>query len=465
MPAYPWLVVAIICIGAFIGQLDASIVQLALPELERTFHSTLASVSWVAIGYLLGYAATLPVFARISEMYGRKVIYITGYALFTAASVFSGAASSLEVLIASRLLQGIGGGMLGSNSLSILAKAVRPDQRGRAMGFVAACQAVGISAGPVLGGVLLDSVGWRWVFWVSIPFCVAALVLGWLVLPQTSLSPAGKQFDRWGAMLLSPALAAFVISLSELGTWRPEAVLLTMFLTVILLPPFLWKERSRESPLVDLQLFRIAPFLGGIIGVSACYALLYAMFFVMSFAFVRGLNESPTSAGLHLAIIPIFIGIVAPISGRMYERFGSRILTTTGMALCSAAIVVLAYSTDGMYRGVAGAGALALFGIGLGIYISPNNAATMEAAPEGQNVQAGGLLNLMRVLGCMGGISIASSTLTWRLHADTGFAKRTLEVSTDEVLIAAHQVLWTLLLFSILAGGASLVRNKAASRS
>ncbi len=465
MPSYPWLVAAIVCIGAFMGQLDASIVQLTLPVLEQNFHATLATVSWVAIGYLLAYAATLPVFARLSEIFDRKLLYVAGFALFAAASFLCGLTTDIRILIACRLLQGIGGGLLGANSITILTKAVGPDQRGRAMGFYAASQAVGISAGPVLGGLLLGTLGWRWVFWVSVPFALAGVVLGWLVLPQTVQSATPKQFDRWGAMLLSPALAALVISLSELGTWRPEAVLLTMFVTVILLPAFIWRERLRESPLIDLQLFRVAPFLGGVIGVSASYGLLYGMFFVMSFAFVRAFNQSPISAGLHLATIPIMIGITAPIAGRLYEKFGSRTLTTAGMTLSTVAIVLVADGLDRVNHDPVLLGALALFGVGLGIYIAPNNAATIAAAPEGRNAQAGGLLNLMRALGCMGGIVIASSALSWRLHVDTGFAKSTLDVSTSEIMRATHQALWALLFFSILAGGAALLRNRPPAHS
>ena len=460
MPSYPWLVVSIICIGAFIGQLDASIVQLTLPVLEQKFHATLAAVSWVAIGYLLAYAATLPVFARLSEIFGRKLLYVAGYAVFAAASLLCGFATDLPMLIACRLLQGVGGGLLGANSITILTRAVLPGQRGRAMGVYAASQAIGISAGPVLGGLILGTVGWRWVFWIAVPFAIAGVVFGWMILPLTAQPATPKQFDRWGAMLLCPALAAFVISLSKLGTWRPEAVILTMFVTVILLPPFIWRERARESPLIDLELFRIAPFLGGIIGVSASYGLLYGMFFVMSFAFVRGFHQSPLSAGLHLATIPIMIGLTAPISGRLYEKFGSRVLTTAGMVLASAAIVLLADSSSRMDQGPILLCALALFGIGLGIYIAPNNAATMEAAPEGRSPAAGGLLNLMRVLGCMGGIVIASSALSWRLHVDTGFAQRTVEVSASVIMSAVHQALWALLFFSILAGSASLLKNR-----
>jgi EmrB/QacA subfamily drug resistance transporter len=458
MPAYPWLVMSITCIGAFMGQLDASIVQLTLPVLERDFHATLASVSWVAIGYLLSYAATLPVFARASEIFGRKLLYIAGYAVFAAASLLCGLATSLPILIGCRLLQGIGGGLLGANSITILTRSVAPERRGQAMGFYAASQAIGISAGPFFGGLLLGTIGWRWVFWVSAPFALAGAVLGWFILPQTTSSGNVKQFDHWGAMLLSPALAAFVISLSELGTWRPEAVLLMMFVTVILLPAFIWRERSLQNPLIDFGLFRVSPFLGGIIGVSASYGLLYAMFLVMSFAFARGFHESPISAGLHLAIIPIMIGITAPISGRLYEKFGSRTLTTTGMTLASMAIIVLASGSDGMNRLVL-TGALAFFGIGLGLYVAPNNAATMAAAPDGHSTEAGGLLNLTRVLGCMSGIVVGSSALAWRLRIDTGIGKRTTEASTHQIMNATHQALWALLFFSILAGAAALLRK------
>ncbi len=227
MPSYPWLVVAIICIGAFVGQLDASIVQLTLPVLEQNFHATLAAVSWVAIGYLLAYAATLPVFARMSEIFGRKLLYVAGYAVFAAASLLCGLATDLPTLIACRLLQGIGGGLLGANSITLLTKAVLPGRRGRAMGFYAASQAIGISAGPVIGGLLLGTLGWKWVFWISVPFAMAGAVFGWLILPQTVQANTPKQFDNWGAMLLSPALAAFIISLSEIGTWRTEAIILS----------------------------------------------------------------------------------------------------------------------------------------------------------------------------------------------------------------------------------------------
>ena len=179
-PYYPWVVVGTTCIAAFIGQLDASIVQLILPTLEHEFLARLSEVSWVAIAYLLAYAAFLPVFARIAGIAGRKLMYLIGFALFRLASALCGLASDLAQLIAFRALLGIAGAMLGANSIVILVRAAGPSRQGRAMGIFAAAQAVGVTIGPVVGGVLLAALGWRWVFWVSVPLALAGAVsAGW----------------------------------------------------------------------------------------------------------------------------------------------------------------------------------------------------------------------------------------------------------------------------------------------
>ena len=203
---YPWLVVGTTCIAAFIGQLDASIVQLTLPTLEHDFVARLSVVSWVAIAYQLGFASSLPVFARLAEIAGRKVMYLTGFVLFTLASALCGLASDLPQLVAFRVLQGIGGAMLGANSIVILVKAAGHGRQGRAMGIFAAAQAVGVSMGPLAGGVLLAALGWRWVFWVNLPFGLAAAVIGWLVIPRTTDLGSDRRFDWLGRNSADPGI-------------------------------------------------------------------------------------------------------------------------------------------------------------------------------------------------------------------------------------------------------------------
>ena len=237
---YPWLVVGVTCIGGFIGQLDASIVQLALPRLEREFGANLDAVGWVAIAYLLAFASALPIFARLSETKGRKLLYLTGYAVFTLASALCGMASDLRLLIAFRALQGVGGALLGANSITILVKAAGPSRLGRAMGLFAAAQAVGISIGPVIGGLILATLGWRWIFLVSVPCGLAGVIVGWLALPQTPPSTASKRFDWQGAILLTPALTSLILMLNEGQAWgfKSAAMLCALLVAAYVPPPF-----------------------------------------------------------------------------------------------------------------------------------------------------------------------------------------------------------------------------------
>ena len=298
-PWYPWLIVGVTCIGAFIGQVDASIVQLALPQLGQVFHAKLDAVSWVSLAYLLAFASFLPIFGRLCAMFGRKLMYLLGYLVFTVASMVCGFAPDLTSPVAFRVLQGVGGAMLGANSISILVKAVDQSRRARAMGYFAAAQAIGVSAGPAVGGLLLGAFGWRWIFWVVVPFGIAAAGLGWLALPQTAGPSRDKRFDWYGALLLTPALTALVLVLNEISAWgaASPALLGCVATAVVLMALFVRLERASAIPLVDLRLFRQAAFTRGSIGVVAGYAMLYGMFFVMSFALVRGYHDSSELAG------------------------------------------------------------------------------------------------------------------------------------------------------------------------
>jgi len=460
---YPWLVVGTTCIGAFMGQVDASIVQLALPALERNFDASLNAVSWVAIAYSLAFASVLPLFARFSEIFGRKLPCVGGYALFSAASAACGMAPSLRLLILFRVVQGIGGALVGANSITILVRAAGPERRGRAMGILATAQAIGVSAGPILGGLLLAMFGWQWVFWVTVPFGLFAALLSWCVFPQTTGLGHDKRLDWPGALFLIPALVFLVVSLNKVQAWGVTSPLLisALFAAMILLLFFAWRERRTTSPLLDLQLFRMPAFSGGVLAVLLSYALLYSMFFLMSFAFVRGFHESPTTSGIRLAIIPIALGLVAPMSGGLCDRLGVRVLTSAGMACCLAGIVLLPLGLAGVSgHRPALIVAAALFGIGLGVFIAPNNSATIAAAPEHLSGEAGGLLNLARALGGTIGVAAASTALSFRLEALTGSGRRTLGVPPRVLFAAVSDVLWVLGAFAVVAAGAALLRGR-----
>jgi len=463
-PFYPWLAVAVTCIGTFIGQLDASIVQLALPALKDAFDVSVNEVRWVAVAYLLAYAAFLPVFGRVAEMYGRKLLFLIGFAVFAVASLLCGFASDLVWLVVFRILQGIGGAMLGANAVAILVKSVDPQQRGRAMGVYTAVQAVGISAGPVVGGLLLQALDWHWVFWATVPFGVAGVLFGWLVLPRTADLLGDKTFDWYGALLLMPSLVLAILALNQVSVWplaSPEMIL-CIVAAIVFIALFARQERTAARPLVDLVLFRNKAFTAGVIGIALAYALLFGMFFLMSFALIHGFHNSVRLTGFKMAVIPIAIGLVAPLGIFLGERLGSRAVRATGMALCAAALVALSViALHPIGSLISGLSAFALFGAGLGLFIAPNNDATLRAAPASHSGTASAMLSLLRVLGGCVGISSASSVMSWRIEAMAGSAGRDVFLAGHPLIEAVESSLALLVVFALIAGCLSLARPNA----
>jgi EmrB/QacA subfamily drug resistance transporter len=466
LPFYPWLIVGVTCIAAFMGQVDASIVQLALPTLGRVFDSTLESVSWVALAYLLGCASFMPIFGQLCQTFSRKLLYLIGFAVFTGASALCGLAPDLPTLIAFRFLQGFGGAILGANSMALVVTSTDKSLRARALGVFVGAQAVGVSAGPVVGGFLLGTLGWPWVFWINVPFGLIAVVAGWLVLPITAQQNRNRRFDWRGALLLAPALTFAVLALNQVSAWGPTspALLGSVGAAIVLIFLFVRQESKTQSPLVDLALLRGPAFLAGALACALSYAMLYGMFFLASFALVRGYEDSPVVAGLKLAIIPISIGIVAPIAGALADWMGTRLLSVAGMAVSFIALIALtAVVTQPTPNLWAGFFSLAAFGIGVGVFIAPNNHATINAVPANLSGVAGATLNLTRILGTVAGVASASAVLSWQLQVARGSAERRLAAFAPHHFVAAVAGgLIMLAIFALIAGTVSLIRKPAA---
>ncbi len=326
---YRWLVVGVVSIGAFMGQVDASIAQLLLPSLERAFGSTLSAVSWVAVAYLLTMAALMPIFGRLADMVGHKLLYIAGFLVFVVGSTLCGFAPTLAILVAARVLQAIGAALLSANSVAIVVAAAGPERRGRAIGIQSAAQAVGLCAGPVIGGILLGAVGWQWVFWINVPFGILGAVSGWFILPRTQHLAKDERFDLKGALLLGPMLTAFMIVLNEGQAWgaTSPALIAAAVAGVALLVLLIRTESRSKAPLLDPRLFESRAFAAANAGSLMSYALLFGIMLLMPFVFERAYLDDPLAAGLRLAIIPVAISLLAPVSGILYDRFGPRLPT------------------------------------------------------------------------------------------------------------------------------------------
>jgi nitrate/nitrite transporter NarK len=287
-------------------------------------------------------------------------------------------------------------------------------------------------------------------------------VAGWLVLPRTEAIGQDKIFDRRSALLLGPALIFLVLVLNQVSAWGPASPMTIAFtaLSAMLIWLLVRQERASSSPLVDLRLFQSTAFSCGAIAVALGYAMLYGMFFLMSFALEHGYGDSPQVAGFRLAVIPVALGVAAPFSGALSDRLGARLLSALGMALCVTALLILGVAeADPAASRLLGTAAFALFGAGLGVFIAPNNHATIKAAPAPLSGEAGSMLNLMRVLGTSLGVASASSTLSWGLEIVTGSHDSWIPFAGRPLLGAVESGLAMLAIMAVAAGGVSLIHT------
>ena len=408
-PDAAWLAVGTVCIGAFMGQLDASIVTVAYPTLHSAFHAGSGAVTWVGLTYLLVLVALVTAVGRFADMAGHKLLYTYGFMVFIVGSALCGLAPSLGALDGFRALQAVGAAMLQANSVAIIALAVPPEQLGRAIGIQGTAQALGLALGPTVGGFLIAAGGWRLIFAVNVPVGVVACALAWFLIPRSRHLEMRTGFDWAGLCLFVPGIAAVLLAITSLadggGRLSAEAVGLLAG-AVVLGTAFLLRERRAPSPMLDLNLFRRASFSAGIASGLLSYVVMFGALYAVAFFLESGPQHlGPGLAGLELSVTPVAFGVVAPLAGRAADQLGPRTLTVTGMLLCALSLAGIALARP--------AGAwlllpLAVLGAGLGLFTPPNSAAIMAATPREQAGVASGVLNMTRGMGTsLGQASVA----------------------------------------------------------
>ena len=456
-----WIIVATVCIGSFMGQLDASITQLVLPALEREFAVSVGQVSWVAVMFLLVVSAMLPIFGRLADMYGRKKLYVAGFLVFIAGSTLCGFAPHIAWLIAARALQAVGAAMLSANSVAIIVSIAGDKLRGRALGIQTAVHAVGLCAGPTVGGWIVDALDWRWVFWVNVPFGVIGTVIAWFIIPQTSAAKPGSRFDMPAALLLVPGLGALMFAINQVGSWglTSPGVIGGAVAGAILLTALIVWERRTSDPLIPLLLFEKWSFACGNLVSLLANIILFGLFFLMPFTFERVFGETAFSGGLRLTTIPLALGLMAPISGALSDRIGNRILCTGGMLVVFAGLVLLSLQLSADTPSLAVVTlSLVVVGIGQGVFFAPNNNAIMGSASASEAGEAGSLMNVTRDVGTSIGIAMAASLLSWKLRLLTGGSISTFDASNADLANAIRLVVIVLALLGLLAAGMSWAR-------
>ena len=406
-PGACWLVLATVCIGAFMSQLDASIVTMAFPTLQRTFHGSLGAVTWVGLSYLLVVVGLVTAFGRMADMVGRKLLYTYGFAVFIVGSALCGLAPDLPSLVGFRVLQGVGAAMLQANSVAIVVLALPRHQLGRGIGIQGAAQALGLALGPTIGGLLLGAGGWRLIFLVNVPAGLIGMVMARYLIPRSRELAPRTRFDWPGLALFLPAVTAVLLAVSfgnSLG-WASAAIVALFAAAVVLAVMFVRRERRTDSPMLDLSLFHRVPFTAGVASGLLSYVVLFGTLFVVPFYLERSLGFGPGQAGLLLGVLPVALGVTAPLAGRLADRMGARPLTVAGMAVV-AVVMGLFVAVDAALPVMTVE--LVVLGVGLGLFTPPNNAAIMGSVPRYQSGVASGVLNTTRGMGTAMGLAFTS---------------------------------------------------------
>ncbi len=405
-PSRKWWALLGIGLGVFMSTLDASIVNISLPTLVHDLGTTFATVQWVVLSYLLVIATLMLSVARLGDMLGKKKLYTTGLVLFTIGSLLCGLAPGVGWLIAFRALQGTGAVMMTSLGIAIITEVFPANERGRALGIMGAIVSVGIALGPTVGGVLIGLVGWRSVFLVNVPVGIATTLIVIKVIPPPGARAPDQRFDIAGALILFAAMASYALGMTlgqrlGFGDWRIIGLLATAGAGLAI---FLLFEARTRQPMIDLNLFRNVLFGVNLLMGFLVFILIAGQFILPFFLeLVQGYRTE--QVGLLMAVFPVCMGLVAPASGALSDRFGSRVISLAGLVIIAAASLLI--ST--VHSGITPLGIvlrLAPLGIGVGMFNSPNNSAIMGAAPRERLGVAGGLLALSRTLGQMTGMPL-----------------------------------------------------------
>lgn len=405
-PQAAWLAVGAVCVGAFMGQLDASIVTLTFPALESQFHAPLAAVQWVSLSYLLALVALVTPAGRIADSAGRKLMYLYGFVIFTLASAACGLAATLGMLVVFRVIQAVGAALLQANSVALVVTSVPRESTRKALSVQAAAQALGLALGPTVGGVLVGSQGWRSVFWVNAPIGCIALVSGYLLLPRTrGRTPLGD-FDWAGLILLVGASAGALMTLSALsglpvsGGWKIALFIIaaSSFMGLLI------RERRAASPLVDVTLLRPRTVSIGLVGALCGYVVLFAPLAL----YPQVLGDTPR-VGLLLTALPAGFASAALFGDRVIPpAYGTRARAVLGAALCVGAAVVLVFVEEGSdWVGLL----LMVLGLGLGLFIPANNTTIMDGFPTRAAAMGGGMVNMTRGVGTSLGVALVALCL------------------------------------------------------
>jgi EmrB/QacA subfamily drug resistance transporter len=405
-----WWTLAAMCFALFMIMLDNTVVNVALPSIQRDLHASISSLEWVVNAYTLTFAVLLVTGGRLGDIFGRRTVFLTGVVVFAVSSALIGLAPSQELLVAGRAVQGIGAAFMMPGTLSIISDAFPPKERGRAIGTWAGVSALALAIGPVLGGALTEYVSWRAIFFLNLPVAAGAVVVTLFAARNSRDETVDRSIDFPGVATITVGLTSLILVLIEGNSWGwGSARVLALFAaTVISLVAFALIETHRRVPMVDFKFFRSKTFLGAnLVAIVISFAML-AQFFFLALYMQNILHFSALQAGVRFLPSTLMIVIVAPIAGRLSDRIGPKPLILAGLSLLGLSLFLQSQITDTSGYGTL-LPAFIVMGIGIALTMSPMSTAAMNAVDIAKAGVASGTLSMSRMVGGSLGVAVTGA--------------------------------------------------------
>src|SRR5215210_4951740 len=412
-----WWTLGAVAFGLFMIMLDNTVVNVALPAIQEDLGADLSELQWIVTGYALTFAALMLIGGKLADAYGRRLIFVVGIVIFALASLWCGLADSGDMLIAARVVQGAGAALMNPATLSIIAATFAPRERGMAIGIWAGVSALALAIGPLVGGLLTEHLSWHWIFFVNVPVGVVAIAASFLLITEskdethTSLDLPGLGTSALGLFALTYGL----IEANGYG-WTSPRISGAFVVAALSLAAFLVIERRRRAPMLDLSLFRSGTYTGANVAMLLVALSMFGVFFFVSLYMQNVLGYSAVQAGAAFLPMMVLIILIAPIAGKLSDRYGSRWLVSIGMVLLAVQLLYLSRlgADESFYRILPG---FLVGGVGMAMTMTPTAAAATRAVPVAKAGVGSAVLNAMRQVGGSLGIALMGAIVA---HSASG---------------------------------------------
>jgi EmrB/QacA subfamily drug resistance transporter len=405
-----WWTLAAMCFALFMIMLDNTVVNVALPSIQRDLHASISSLEWTVNAYTLTFAVLLVTGGRMGDIFGRRTVFLFGVIVFALSSAFIGFAPSQEVLVIGRAVQGIGAAFMMPGTLSIISDAFPPQERGRAIGTWAGVSALALAIGPVVGGALTEYVSWRAIFFLNLPVAAGAVVVTLFAARNSRDETVDRSIDYPGIAALTISLTSLILALIEGNKWGWGSTRIDglFVLAVIGALAFGFVETHRRVPMVDFSFFRSRTFAGAnVVALVISFAMM-AQFFFLALYMQNILGFSALQAGVRFLPSTLMVVIVAPIAGRLADRIGPKPLIMTGLSLLAVSLFLQSQITvDSGYGSLLPA--FVVLGIGIALTMSPMSTAAMNAVDVTKAGVASGVLSMGRMVGGSLGVAVTGA--------------------------------------------------------